>query len=102
MAAGDVLFAQGSRGSQIYVVESGRIAIERRRPDQQVELLATLGAGEHFGEMGPLFDLPRSGAARASSASVVVGYTPEQCRVRGGVERLTDLIRTVSDSSSPI
>jgi len=102
LAAGDVLFEQGSRGSQIYVVESGRIAIERRRPDQQVELLATLGAGEHFGEMGPLFDLPRSAAARASSAAVVVGYTPEQFRVHVGVERLTDLIRTVSDSSSPI
>jgi putative ABC transport system ATP-binding protein len=90
---GDALFEQGSRGQLVYLIESGEIRIERDRPDHGTELLATLDAGEHFGEMGPLFDLPRSATARAGSAAVVIGYTPEQFRVHVGAERLTDLIR---------
>ena len=91
--AGQTLFEQGSRGQLIYLVESGEIRIERDRPDHGTDLLATLGPGEHFGEMGPLFDLPRSASARAAGAAVVTGYTTEQFRVHVGAERLTDLIR---------
>ena len=91
--AGEVLFEQGSRGQLIYVIESGEIRIERDRPDHGTDLLATLGPGEHFGEMGPLFDLPRSASARAADGAVLTGYTTEQFRVHVGAERLTDLIR---------
>ena len=90
---GQLLFEQGSRGQLIYVIESGKIRIERDRPDHGTDLLATLGPGEHFGEMGPLFDLPRSASARAADVAVVTGYTTEQFRVHVGAERLTDLIR---------
>ncbi len=93
LAPGEVLFEQGARGQLIYLIESGEIRIERDRPDHSTELLATLGSGEHFGEMGPLFDLPRSATARAAGNAVVTGYTPEQFRVHVGAERLTDLIR---------
>ena len=44
--------------------------------------------------MGPLFGLPRSASARATSDTVVTGYTVEQFRHHVAVERLTDLIRT--------
>jgi putative ABC transport system ATP-binding protein len=94
LASGDVLFKQGSLGQRIYVIESGTIEIVRERPDHGTELLAVLGVGDHFGEMGPLFGLPRSATARAGGASVVIGYSPEQFRVHVGAERLTDLIRS--------
>ena len=97
LAPGEVLFEQGARGQLIYLIESGEIRIERDRPDHSTELLATLGSGEHFGEMGPLFDLPRSATARAAGQAVVTGYTPEQFRVHVGAERLTDLIRHDGD-----
>ena len=90
---GEVLFEQGSRGHRIYVIECGTIEIVRDRPDGATELLATLERGEHFGEMGPLFDLPRSATARSTGATTVVGYTPEQFRKHVGAERLADLIR---------
>jgi putative ABC transport system ATP-binding protein len=93
LAAGDVLFAQGSPGDRVYVVESGTIEITRDHPAGDTEVLATLGVGEHFGEMAPLFGLPRSATARAATAASVTGYTPEQFRTHVGVERLTDLIR---------
>ena len=93
LAPAEILFSQGSRGNRIFVIESGSIEIVREHTDGETELLATLEAKEHFGEMGPLFGLPRSATARAGSATVVVGYTPEQFRKHIGAERLTDLIR---------
>lgn len=93
LTAGEVLFTQGSRGNRIFVIQSGSIEIVREHTDGEHELLATLDPNQHFGEMGPLFGLPRSATARAGSASVVVGYTPEQFRRHIGAERLTDLIR---------
>jgi putative ABC transport system ATP-binding protein len=98
LAAGDVLFRQGSRGNRIFVIESGSVEIVRELPSGSTEVLATLGPGEHFGEMGPLFGLPRSATVRAESAAVVMGYTPEQFREHIGAERLTDLIRTRADA----
>lgn len=99
--AGQELFAQGSRGNRIYVIESGTIEIVREHPTGHTELLAVLDPGEHFGEMGPLFGLPRSATARAGSAAAVMGYTSEQFREHVGAERLTDLIRTSSERDSP-
>ena len=58
------------------------------------EVLATLGPGDHFGEMGPLFGIARSATARARTAARVEGYTTEQFRAHVGAERLTDLIAT--------
>ncbi len=96
LASHEVLFEQGSRGNRIFVIESGSIDIVRVDADGDEHLLATLPAGEHFGEMGPLFGLPRSATARAAEESRVVGYTPEQFRRHVGVDRLTDLIRPES------
>jgi putative ABC transport system ATP-binding protein len=93
LAGGELLFTQGSRGNRIYVIESGSIEILRTDKAGETHLLATFGAGEYFGEMGPLFSLPRSATARAESPTVVIGYTPEQFRQHIGAERLTDLIR---------
>jgi putative ABC transport system ATP-binding protein len=65
VAAGEVVFEQGSRGELVYVVESGRVEILRHRSDGTVEELAQLGPGEYFGELGPLLGFPRSATARA-------------------------------------
>ena len=91
--SGDLLFAQGSRGGRIFVIEEGEIDILRELGGGQSELLATLGPGEHFGEMGPLFGIARSASARARTPARLSGYTPEQFRQHVGAERLTDLIR---------
>ncbi|NNE12133.1 MAG: ATP-binding cassette domain-containing protein [Ilumatobacter sp.] len=93
LAAGEVLFEQGSRGSRIYVIEAGTVEVVRRAVDGSESVLAALGAGEHFGEMGPLFGHARSATVRALGPAVVSGYTPDQFRVHIGAERLSDLIR---------
>ena len=65
---GQVLFHQGDRGDLVYAVEEGQIEIYRIRADGGEEPLAVVGQGNYFGELGPMFNLPRSASARARTA----------------------------------
>jgi putative ABC transport system ATP-binding protein len=91
LEAGEVLFRQGSRGNRIYIVERGRIGIYRELAGGGEEQLAVVEAGGHFGEMGPLFSLPRSATARAVEPSAVTGYTVRQFGDKVGTSYLRDL-----------
>jgi putative ABC transport system ATP-binding protein len=77
---GQVVFEQGARSDLVYTVEEGEIEIVRQRADGGVELLALLGPGRYFGELGPLFGLQRSATARAVGHAVVTGYAPSDFR----------------------
>jgi len=72
--AGAILFNQGDRGDLVYVVEEGGVDIFRVRADGTEEALDTIGAGNYFGEIGPLLNLPRSASARARTKSRLMGY----------------------------
>jgi CRP/FNR family cyclic AMP-dependent transcriptional regulator len=61
--AGDVLFREGERGEEMYVIQSGVVQIVKRVGDGE-RSLATLGRGEFVGEMAILNDKPRSATAR--------------------------------------
>ena len=63
---GAVLFLQGDAGSLVYLVESGAIGLTRERADGTEETLQTVGAGAYFGELAPMFGLPRSATARGT------------------------------------
>ena len=92
MAAGDTLFDQGDPSDLIYIVETGQVDVIRDTPDGEL-LLATLGPGDHLGEMGPLFGLPRSAAVRARSDATLTGYTAKAFRDLVGADQLPALIR---------
>ncbi len=72
--AGQVLFEIGDRGELVYVVEGGEIEIYRTRADGTEEFVATIGPGNYFGELGPMFNLPRSASARARTACRLTAY----------------------------
>ncbi len=72
--AGQVLFEMGDRGELVYVVEGGEIEIYRTRADGTEEFVATIGPGNYFGELGPMFNLPRSASARARTACRLTAY----------------------------
>jgi putative ABC transport system ATP-binding protein len=82
LAAGDVLFEQGSRGDLIYVVELGEIEIVRVFEDGREEVLSVLRPGQHFGELGPLLGIPRTATARARMDAAVTGFTVRDFRDR--------------------
>lgn len=84
LAPGEVLFRQGSWGDRIYVVERGEVEILGERTDGAEELKAVITRGQYFGEIGPLYGMPRSATARARGATEVVGYTTRDFRQRTG------------------
>jgi putative ABC transport system ATP-binding protein len=92
LAAGEVLFEQSTMGNLIYVVSGGEFEIVRELADGGEELVKVAGPGDYFGEIGVLFNLPRSATVRARTDATAVGYTAHAFRERLGVKGLGDLI----------
>jgi putative ABC transport system ATP-binding protein len=87
LAAGEVLFYEGQPGDVAYVVESGHVELIRRLPDGSEEVVLDAGPGTWFGELAPLFGLPRSATARATTTAVVTSCTPQDLRKRVKAKR---------------
>ena len=90
--AGEVLFEQCTMGELIYVVSEGEFDIVRELADGGEELVKVARPGDYFGEIGVLFNLPRSATVRARSDATATGYTAQAFRERLGVKGLGDLI----------
>jgi CRP-like cAMP-binding protein len=58
-----VLFHEGDAGDEMFIVQSGRVAIKKRVKEQDGVTLAVLEKGDFFGEMAILERLPRSASA---------------------------------------
>lgn len=65
IAAGQPIFREGDAGTEMYIIESGTVEIMRAG---RSEALATLDAGDFFGEMSILEDQPRFASAVAKTA----------------------------------
>jgi putative ABC transport system ATP-binding protein len=74
------LFRQGSHGSRVYLIESGRLAILRELAQGGEEILAERGVGEHVGELGPMLGQPRSATARAIEPTVLTSLSLQEFR----------------------
>src|SRR5262245_40309104 len=59
---GHVLFHEGDEGDDMYIIQSGRVAIKKKVKDGEATL-AVLEKGDFFGEMSILERLPRSASA---------------------------------------
>jgi putative ABC transport system ATP-binding protein len=75
LKAGTVLFNEGALADLIYTVAEGELEVVRQQPGGRHELLRVARAGDYFGEIGPLFGLPRSATVRARTDAAVVGYS---------------------------
>jgi putative ABC transport system ATP-binding protein len=92
LESGEVLFEQGTMGELIYVVSDGELEIVRELASGGEELLKLATPGDYFGEIGPVFHLPRSATVRARTDARVVGYTVRAFRERLGLGGVRDLI----------
>jgi NADH dehydrogenase len=68
---GDIIFHQGDLGDSVYVIEQGECEVIRE-DGQGAQTLATLQAGDYFGEMALLADKTRNATIRARTAMQVL------------------------------
>ena len=70
--AGKVLFREGDAGEDMYIIQSGRVAIKKRTGANKDVTLAVLEKGDFFGEMAVLERMPRSATAEMSEAGDLI------------------------------
>ncbi len=68
---GDIIFHQGDLGDNVYVIEQGECDVIKET-DGVAKTLATLGAGDYFGEMALLSDKTRNATIQARTAMQVL------------------------------
>jgi CRP/FNR family transcriptional regulator, cyclic AMP receptor protein len=73
-ASGEAIFQQGDPSLGMYIVRTGSVRIIRQFPGGEPRLIATLTAGEFFGELGLIDDAPRSASAVAHDATEIIGF----------------------------
>jgi uncharacterized membrane protein len=78
--AGDIVFAQGDKGSSMYVVQSGAVQIYLPSTDKETPpvILKDVRTGEYFGELALFDDKPRSASVRAMVDTVLLELTREE------------------------
>ena len=86
LKAGTVLFDQGALSDLIYTVSEGELEMVRHETGGGRELLRVAKAGDYFGEIGPLFGLPRSATVRARTDAAVIGHSVPAFRRQLGAE----------------
>jgi len=75
LPAGEVLFREGEAGDRMFVLQSGRVQLTRNG-HKGVELVATVGPGEFFGEMAIINNRPRSATAEVIEPAKVLALDP--------------------------
>ncbi|HPA16915.1 MAG TPA: ATP-binding protein [Verrucomicrobiae bacterium] len=68
---GTLLFEEGAPSDCVYLVLEGEIALFKRPSAEREQLLAKVGPGDYFGEVGILDDAGRSTGARAAGTTRV-------------------------------
>ncbi|HEY0881268.1 MAG TPA: cyclic nucleotide-binding domain-containing protein [Archangium sp.] len=74
LAAGAVIFAEGSLGDGLYVIEAGEVEVFH---SGSLEPIATLSSGECFGEMALVDKEYRSATVRARTDVQLLHLSPE-------------------------
>lgn len=69
---GRPIFSEGAQGEELYIVESGRVAISKLVKGNIEQVLAHMGPGDYFGEMALLEHIPRTASASAEEDTVLM------------------------------
>lgn len=76
--AGQVIFREGEQAWAAFLVETGAVDIIKNAEAPSPRHLATIRAGDLFGEMGLIDRSPRSATARAAEMTVVQVITERE------------------------
>lgn len=96
---GEVIFAEGSYEEAMYEITSGNVGIYARYGTPEQTLLATLGSGETFGEMGLVEFRARSATAVAlqdGTETDVVNADEFATYLKDQPDKVLDIMRQIS------
>jgi CRP/FNR family transcriptional regulator, cyclic AMP receptor protein len=95
---GTVVFREGEPGKEMFVIQSGRVAISKKVRDVE-KVLAVLGPGEFFGEMAIISNKPRSASAIVEDAARLLVIDPRtfEAMIRGNSEIAVRMIKKLAD-----
>src|SRR5256885_12355 len=98
---GTVLFREGEPGKEMFVLQSGRVAISKKVRDVE-KILATLGPGEFFGEMAIISNKPRNASAVVADDAKLLVIDPKtfEGMIRGNSEIAVRMIKKLSERLS--
>lgn len=71
--AGETVFCEGEKGDALYVLLTGEVEVLKKE-----EKIATLKAGDHFGELSLIDSWPRSATIRATEPSLCLVMDQQQ------------------------
>jgi CRP-like cAMP-binding protein len=98
---GTVLFREGEPGKEMFVLQSGKVAISKKVRDVE-KVLAILGPGEFFGEMAIISNKPRNASATIDEDAKVLVIDPKtfEGMIRGNAEIAIRMIKKLADRLS--
>lgn len=70
---GEAIVEEGHTGNGLYVILSGRVEVLKSEGGSRAQVLATLGAGEPFGELALLGEWKRTATVRAVDETTCLG-----------------------------
>ena len=70
-AAGEVIVREGDPSDAFYLITRGKVDVLNEGPSGEIIFLRTLGAGDYFGEIGLVKNIPRTATAQVSEGSEV-------------------------------
>lgn len=96
-----VLFREGEPGKEMFVLQSGKVAISKNVRDVE-KVLAILGPGEFFGEMAIISNKPRNATATVDEDAKVLVIDPKtfEGMIRGNSEIAIRMIKKLADRLS--
>jgi len=98
---GSVLFNEGEPGKEMFVIQSGRVAITKQVRDVE-KVLAVLGPGEFFGEMAIISNKPRNASANVQEDAKLLVIDPKtfEGMIRGNSEIAVRMIKKLAERLS--
>lgn len=90
--AGTVVMRQGEKGTNAYLIQSGKVTVTTENNGKQVAL-AKLGTGQIFGEMSLVFDEPRTATVMADEDCNLIIITRQT--LQGKLNKSDPTIRAI-------
>lgn len=96
-AAGEIIFEEGSFDHKAYIIKQGRVQVYRKQPSSEDIILAEIGEGQIFGEMGLITERARSASVRAIEDVIleVIGWEEFSQITQNKPELLVPILRVV-------